>query len=376
MICLAANVTGSGRDESAPHRRQRRSRGGPARRGVAALVHFWPRAPRGVPPQLVPAAWAEYRKSPGHVVHVDEGTIACAACHDFERDGSVDPGPAFAGTATRRRSPSRIAGALEATPPVASRVMRSRPIGPSRLASVATRSQKDMQRPSRNTRASSAPSAIACTNRPRLSPPTARAATTREPPPTARTRARLVVATAIEGTLLRPPPSRSAPRVTRSRPVHIRQATTRASVATSRTRSKPGASARASGATARRRRSRRRWGPRTRSARAATRLTRQWPRRPPAPAATRTFTSTMAKAEPASPATWPTATTRASWRPRAAAATETSRTSIPERTRVALPAKAVTSPTRSCSRSPRRCAKAATPERRHWSRPTPVTRTA
>ena len=60
--------------------------------GVAALVTFWPRGPQGVPPQLVPAAWAQYRTSPGHAFHVSQGKAECRDCHDVERDGFKSPG--------------------------------------------------------------------------------------------------------------------------------------------------------------------------------------------------------------------------------------------------------------------------------------------
>ncbi|HXX68463.1 MAG TPA: hypothetical protein VEK07_14840 [Polyangiaceae bacterium] len=62
--------------------------------GIGALVHWWPRAPRPVPPGLVPATWAEFRTSPGHQAHVGRANIQCGSCHDFEREGFRNPGTA------------------------------------------------------------------------------------------------------------------------------------------------------------------------------------------------------------------------------------------------------------------------------------------
>jgi hypothetical protein len=59
--------------------------------GVAAIVHSWPHSPRGVPPGLVPASWAEYRTSPGHQSHVGAGKAVCSDCHDFEDGGFRKP---------------------------------------------------------------------------------------------------------------------------------------------------------------------------------------------------------------------------------------------------------------------------------------------
>ncbi len=56
------------------------------------LVKLWPRAPPGVPPDLVPASWAQYRSSPGHVAHVGHATVGCRDCHAIERDGFKNPG--------------------------------------------------------------------------------------------------------------------------------------------------------------------------------------------------------------------------------------------------------------------------------------------
>ncbi|MGD0680392.1 MAG: hypothetical protein ABSC94_33895 [Polyangiaceae bacterium] len=60
--------------------------------GIAAVVPWWPRAPPGVIPSMVPAAWAEFRTSPGHQLHVGRLKLDCGACHDFERDGFKNPG--------------------------------------------------------------------------------------------------------------------------------------------------------------------------------------------------------------------------------------------------------------------------------------------
>src|SRR5271170_2161419 len=60
--------------------------------GVAALVTLWPHSPPGVPPQSVPAAWAQYRTSPGHAFHVGKGKAECHDCHNVEQDGFKTPG--------------------------------------------------------------------------------------------------------------------------------------------------------------------------------------------------------------------------------------------------------------------------------------------
>jgi hypothetical protein len=61
---------------------------------VAALVRAWPAAAPGVPPELVPASWEQYRTSAGHMAHVGSGKVACRYCHDFEHDGFKNPGTA------------------------------------------------------------------------------------------------------------------------------------------------------------------------------------------------------------------------------------------------------------------------------------------
>jgi len=61
---------------------------------VAAFVKLRPRGPKGVPPDLVPASWAQFRLTPGHETHLDRGKVECRSCHDFERDGFKNPGTA------------------------------------------------------------------------------------------------------------------------------------------------------------------------------------------------------------------------------------------------------------------------------------------
>jgi hypothetical protein len=59
------------------------------------LVHrFWPHHPPGIPPELVPASWEQYRTSPGHMTHVEGGKATCTDCHDYTREGFKDPGSA------------------------------------------------------------------------------------------------------------------------------------------------------------------------------------------------------------------------------------------------------------------------------------------
>jgi hypothetical protein len=84
-----------------------------------ALVKLWPRGPKGVPPDLVPASWAEYRLTPGHQTHVGGEKAECHDCHDFERDGFKNPGTSVcakchakvAGSA-HHRDPSSATGCL------------------------------------------------------------------------------------------------------------------------------------------------------------------------------------------------------------------------------------------------------------------------
>jgi hypothetical protein len=61
---------------------------------IAGAVRYWPHGPAGVPPELVPTSWNEYRTSPGHRTHVDGGKAACKDCHDYTRDGFKNPGSA------------------------------------------------------------------------------------------------------------------------------------------------------------------------------------------------------------------------------------------------------------------------------------------
>jgi hypothetical protein len=61
---------------------------------VAVLIRFRPHAPNGVPLDLIPASWAQYRETPGHQLHVGTGKVECRECHDFERSGFKNPGVA------------------------------------------------------------------------------------------------------------------------------------------------------------------------------------------------------------------------------------------------------------------------------------------
>jgi predicted CXXCH cytochrome family protein len=60
--------------------------------GVAGLVMKRLDAPPGPPAALIPPAWSEYRTSLGHTQHVGKGSIGCNDCHDYEREGFVNPG--------------------------------------------------------------------------------------------------------------------------------------------------------------------------------------------------------------------------------------------------------------------------------------------
>jgi hypothetical protein len=60
------------------------------RRIIVRLAH----APPGVPAESVPAAWAAYRTSLGHTEHVGQNKVTCKDCHDYEREGFKNPGPA------------------------------------------------------------------------------------------------------------------------------------------------------------------------------------------------------------------------------------------------------------------------------------------
>ncbi len=61
---------------------------------VAAVVARWPHSPPGIPPEMVPAAWAQYRTTLGHTQHVGQGNMVCKDCHDYEREGFKNPGVA------------------------------------------------------------------------------------------------------------------------------------------------------------------------------------------------------------------------------------------------------------------------------------------
>ncbi|MGO8994601.1 MAG: hypothetical protein ACLQVI_14895 [Polyangiaceae bacterium] len=62
--------------------------------GVYRFVARRMPAPAGVPAETVPASWAEYRTSLGHTQHVGKENLTCKSCHDYERDGFKNPGPA------------------------------------------------------------------------------------------------------------------------------------------------------------------------------------------------------------------------------------------------------------------------------------------
>jgi hypothetical protein len=59
---------------------------------IAGIVVVLPHGPRGVPPELVPASWQQYRTSLGHSAHLKQDNVACKDCHDFERQGFKSPG--------------------------------------------------------------------------------------------------------------------------------------------------------------------------------------------------------------------------------------------------------------------------------------------
>jgi hypothetical protein len=65
--------------------------------GIAGLLAVLAHGPPGVPPELVPASWAEYKTSAGHEAHVEQGRAACKDCHDYEREGFKNPGIAPCG---------------------------------------------------------------------------------------------------------------------------------------------------------------------------------------------------------------------------------------------------------------------------------------
>jgi hypothetical protein len=62
---------------------------------VAGIIARLQHGPPGVPPKMVPAAWAEYRTSLGHTRHQDK--VTCTDCHDYEREGFKNPGVAPCG---------------------------------------------------------------------------------------------------------------------------------------------------------------------------------------------------------------------------------------------------------------------------------------
>ena len=60
--------------------------------GTVTTVVVLRRGPKGVPPELVPPSWAEFRTSPGHASHVGGAKAECKDCHDFQREGFKNPG--------------------------------------------------------------------------------------------------------------------------------------------------------------------------------------------------------------------------------------------------------------------------------------------
>src|SRR4051812_620138 len=49
--------------------------------GALFAIRRIPHTPPGIPPDLVPPSWAEYRTSLGHREHVGKGSIVCNDCH-------------------------------------------------------------------------------------------------------------------------------------------------------------------------------------------------------------------------------------------------------------------------------------------------------
>jgi hypothetical protein len=65
---------------------------------LAALAVFVVHALRnrglGIPAELVPPAWEQFKTSAGHRTHVEEHHIACKECHNYESEGFKNPGVA------------------------------------------------------------------------------------------------------------------------------------------------------------------------------------------------------------------------------------------------------------------------------------------
>jgi hypothetical protein len=61
---------------------------------VVAFVKLRAHGPRQGPPgaALVPAAWAQYRATPGHHAHMERGKAECSDCHDVDGNGFQNPG--------------------------------------------------------------------------------------------------------------------------------------------------------------------------------------------------------------------------------------------------------------------------------------------
>ncbi len=58
----------------------------------------------------MPASWAEYRTSLGHVQHVGQSNVTCKDCHDYERDGFKVPGPAACARCHAKEGARLLAG--------------------------------------------------------------------------------------------------------------------------------------------------------------------------------------------------------------------------------------------------------------------------
>ena len=62
--------------------------------GVYRVVAHAVRRPAEVPEEMVPGSWVTYRTSLGHTQHVGKSNVTCRDCHDYQRDGFKNPGPA------------------------------------------------------------------------------------------------------------------------------------------------------------------------------------------------------------------------------------------------------------------------------------------
>ncbi len=59
---------------------------------VIALVLIERSRVPGVPSEMVPPSWSEYRTSLGHEAHIGKDHIECRDCHDYEKEGFRSPG--------------------------------------------------------------------------------------------------------------------------------------------------------------------------------------------------------------------------------------------------------------------------------------------